>query len=211
MDIGGMNSGLNPLSDKFRQGATQNVQQQMGTLKTSRELEQDHHGKEPRDMVELGEREVTPEQYLKNAAQSGALGEQVPVKKKESKTGTGGEVGTGLVNDADQQAVEESGCQGAQQQMTAIEGGVGIGPKDVFDLGRLKGNVPPEMFEAARKIVEGQIDPVKGPQESLAALKTAPVAMHAQVDTAPLGFHGVLDIHDGNNKPMPILDDGSHI
>jgi len=70
----------------------------------------------------------------------------------------------------------------------------------------IKGDVPVEAYEAAKKMVEGQIDIKTGkPANSLAQLKNVGKPQEMQME--PAESLSIMDIHDTANKPILIEEE----
>jgi hypothetical protein len=65
--------------------------------------------------------------------------------------------------------------------------------------------VPPELLQAAKHIVEGQLHPVKGPRASLKDMKNPEET--AQMHVEPEAFQDSMDIHDRAHPPA-VIEDG---
>jgi len=70
----------------------------------------------------------------------------------------------------------------------------------------IKGDVPVEAYDAAKKVVEGQIDIKNGkPADTLSQMKNVPEPQKMQMD--PAESVSIMDIHDSYNKPILIEEE----
>jgi hypothetical protein len=166
----------NPGSDAFRREAARNVQQNIASMKTQRELADAAKGDtEPRDAVSLEHgRAGRAARSPQDTVRPGDAGEQTRQVAERAR-------GAGLLEE------KERPHKRAKESA-----------KRLADEG-----VPPAVLEASRQIVEGQIDPVRGPRQALQNIKTPEET--GRVDMRPADFHAAMDIHDQGNTPL--LDD----
>lgn len=201
MNVGGMNQGMGPLQDKF----VQNVQQQMGTLKTNKELQADERPLETEDKVELQSKEATAQEHLEAASHSGLISEFDPrAKRKEQKPKKGTDevqVGSEKGNRFETKTAEKA--SEGKQGLAADE----IKEAKVFkDAVNLETLFPKQNLEAANKIVMGQIQE-KTPSPSLAELKAVPET--AALEGVMKEYHPMMGIHDSGNKPIVMLGEAT--
>ena len=200
---------INPMSDKFQSFAVRNVSQQMGTLRTTKELSADE-GEEarqqaPEDSVELSSSgKLADTEYMEAAQRSGVLSEESDRIKKQEKSRKGPErVGVQPGSPEAEEAQVPQGRAGVSEPEAIIHDVSGARKSLTMD--EIRGDTPPEMFEAARTIVKGQIHPVTGPSASLRELKS--VDEITRGDAANIQtFHPLMAIHDTYNQPIAILE-----
>jgi hypothetical protein len=195
-------SPLNPISqDKLMSYAVKNVQQQMGGLKTSKEIkpEEEPH-EEVKDFIELSvtsKQPFTEAEYLDAAQHAGVISEFAPkTKKKETKDKERVELGA-KPEVKDEDKASKAGATKSKKEVGKVE----------LDsrIARVKSDVPAEMYEAARKIVEGQIDVRSNePTKSLVAMKPIPETGALEMKAA--AYHPIMDIHDSNNMPIASVE-----
>jgi hypothetical protein len=192
---------INAISqDSMMNYAVKNVQQQMGSLKSNKEVKtQDEAQTEVRDMVELG---LTPKQtseseHLDAAQHAGVISEFTPkTKKKETKDKERVELGvrTEVNKDEDKGKVE---IAKAKKEVEKVE----LENK----VARIKSDIPAEVYEAAKKIVEGQIDVrTNEPTKSLKSMK--PIPETGALEMKAVAYHPIMDIHDNDNMPMASME-----
>lgn len=199
---------INPLSDQFQQFAVRNVSQQMGTLRTNKELKTDDGDEArqgPEDKVELSSGGKASEQDSLLAAQhAGVLSEEADrVKKQSGSRENAARVGVRAETPEGASTSESKGKAPAAEPEAIIRDAARM-PKPL-SLDEIRGDTPPEMFEAARTIVKGQIHPVTGPSTSLTEMKSVSETAGVAANTMQ-AFHPLMDIHDTNNLPIAVLE-----
>lgn len=197
---------VNPYSEKFKIAATQNVQQQMGTLKTAKEIKEDFR-EQPEDTLELSDRfrkEPSANENLEAASHAGVLSEMDGrVRKKEKKD----KIDEAIVYGEYQEPASAKGMDTEKPEIGVVEEKA-IDPAAILnrDISEINGGIPKELFEAAKKFVDAQIDPVKSkPAKTLTEMKSIPeTSLH---EMKPAERLPILDIHDRNNQPIPQLEE----
>lgn len=168
---------LNPLSDAFRQEALRNVQQNISAMRSQKELRAKEDGTSPDDVHD----QIT----LQSSAPSKTLGS--------------------AKDPTDVREAAETALEGAARDGLLEEKDPRVQSRRREDAKRMaRDGVPAEILQASQQIVEGQLDPVKGPRGALKGLKTSPET--AQMQMAPADFHPVMEIHDQGNAPIPLED-----
>jgi len=200
--IGRMNQ-MNPMSTQFRAKAVRTAQTQAATVKDKKDLSPKDETKElDEDMVTLSQQgKKSIKDKADSASQSGVMSELMKREKKD-------ELGEATMFGGKRDSKTEKGY-GAEEQaaggkskaedvdLEAKIEALAVMNRDPEDI---KGNVPPQYFEAAKKIVEGQIDkgkPAKSLKE-LKAVETAPLELEPQRNVE------IMPIHDTDNKPIPM-------
>lgn len=186
----------NPLSDAFRQKASLNVQQNLAAMKSQKELEQDAAAPEPADWMEW-------------AAARGKTAEPTRPERggDPSRDAAAADLssleGGATVSEGD--AVEWA-AQKARSAGLLEEKDPNVARRKRAEARRkAEAGVPPEVLQASRQIVEGQMDRVKGPGSSLQGLKDVPEAARMQIEAED--FHPALEIHDTANEPIVMEDE----
>lgn len=195
------NVGLNPMSSQFMAKTARLAQSQMATLKDKKELEKKDEPKDTGDdkvtLSNAGEKSIKDK--ADSASQSGVMSELMKREKKESADELSMFGGEGKVyeKEAQPQSGKDTGAKGKAEEMdldTKIEvmSIMNRSPQEI------KGEVPQAFFDAAQKIVEGQIkkgEPT-GELKQLKAVETAPIELE------PIRNVEIMPIHDTHNKPM---------
>ncbi len=188
---------LNPLSDAFRREAARNVQQNVGAIKSQKELK-DAAGRGSLDDVEDAV-------LLHGSAEPFISSQDGAGKDVATLTGRGG---------AKEGCKTSSAPPGEAERMEdVVEGAAGLGLLEEQDPRAARRRsararrmaehgVPPEILQASRHIVEGQVDPVRGPRSSLQGIKTPPETSQMQME--PADYASVMEIHDVANAPMVV-------
>lgn len=159
----------NPMSEAFRREAARNVQQNIASMRTEKDL----RGDDAQDDV------------FEPAA--GRAGEPAPRTAPASE------------GDKAQAAAERAGAAGLLQDRDPR-----LHRRRREEAKKLaEGGVPTEILQASKHIVEGQVDPVRGPNPHLKEIKTPPDL--ARVELKPADYHPVMGIHDEGN--LPLLDE----
>lgn len=217
MDI----QGTNPLSNKFYSTAIQNMQTNIASVKSGKdvkggeEAEEDH---EPQDAVQLtqpqhaphahgaGEPdEVTEEDHEVAAENSGDLAQaKRSIKRREDD------------EEAEVRAFHERAAmtqQSAPQAVTRLPGeenklDVHAIETDRDRIRRVRSDVPEEIFSAAGQIVQGQMVDETRPSQGLTQLKS--ISEPGVLHTERAEFVPMMDIHDTHNQPLPFpMEDGA--
>ena len=198
----GMNPTIhNPLSAQYIDAATRNVSQQMGVLKKQDEIDSEHSmsSKGIEDLYLHGKDDVEIDEQMEAASRTGLLSELEKGKKKDksenlretANEGFGAREATGQEKNQTALKSEMEKTLGKLEKLSVS--------KEKID--NIRKDIPPEKFEAAKKIVSQQIDTEKmEPSESLKMMKPVPEA--AEINTKPAEYHPIIGIHDTMNLPM---------
>ncbi|MCD6310403.1 MAG: hypothetical protein J7M18_06780 [Candidatus Eremiobacteraeota bacterium] len=206
MDINrSMNTGINnPLSAQFINAATRNVSQQMGQLKKQTDVDTDDSMKarDLEDSLDLSvNEEIKTEDHLEAASRTGLLSELEKGKKKDETEKTKQLIYSGSMSPAEED--RESKEIDLKSEMERTIEKLGKLPSGKEKIDNIRKDVPPDKYEAAKKIVHQQIDTKSlEPSESLKALKEVPEANG--IRTRPADYHPIMDIHDTMNKPVTV-------
>lgn len=215
-----------PLSDQFRQSATQNVTQNIAAMRNQKELARDGQQAEeipspdttsPRDLVHLGPSgqaearlpvqadtpSLSAKQPYANPA-DGSREHRVGDGAAASRQGIEGGFGSGA-------GLDDAGMGGA---LLSAAGAGGLLEDTAPSLRRQKNDeakrlaregVPPDILEASGEIVKGQMHPTRGPRANLREMKNVPEA--AAHETAPADFAAEMDIADAASAAALFQDD----
>ena len=195
----------NPLSAQFVNAATKNVSQQMGAIKKQDEIDTDEPAKsqELEDFVDISVKdEVKPEEHMEAASRTGLLSEMDETKKKDKQEKTksityydGNSNSAEVEKDSGQVALKSE----MEKTLEKLEKMGSTREK----LDTIRQDVPPEKYDAAKKIVRQQIDTkTLTPSESLQAMKEVPDV--SGVKTQAAEYHPIMDIHDTMNEPVAV-------
>lgn len=215
---------MNPLSEKFRREATQNVMQNIASLRNQKDMQsflaRDDDDALVGDRVTLAQSDAAKKSTAPStdvARQASAAAEGTTADKAElSSNATGTHATAGDATDT--RSLQAQGSNGAANadvistkgadagtEMEALFAAAGSGLLEENEPGlkRRKSqearrlahqDVPEAVLRASREIVEGQIHPVKGPHSSLREMKDVPDV--GAMEIAPAGFASAMDISD---------------
>lgn len=198
MNVGGMNQGMGPLQDKF----VQNVQQQMGTLKTSKELK-DEKPIVAEDKVDISVDDLSQQDHLEAASHSGIISEYAPKLKKKEQTEKKEVLDEVIIGAGKNEKFDAK--LGKIKDAPESDGKIIKGLK-IEDKVNLENLFPKQKLEAANKVVMGQIQNTK-PTPSLTELKAAPET--AAIEGMMKEYHPMMGIHDSGNRPIAMLDEAT--
>lgn len=208
----GLDMGSNPLSSKFQTTALQNMQSQISTVKNNKDLEAE---KEPNDHVQLSHRHhqhaevaqpdaATSEQHLESASNSGELADLTD-KYRDDDARTQERRAN---NEEAEMALKLNGKTffGMMPKVTEeADMAIDVGISDKDRARQVHADVPDEIYEAASQFVKSQMSSETKPNQGLVQLKSIPEP--GRIETAKEDFAPMLDIHDGHNQPMPVLEE----
>ena len=150
----------NPLSAQFINTATRNVSQQMGAIKKQDEVDTDEPAKfqEVEDFVDIAVKdEPKDEEHLEAASRTGLLSEMDETKKKNKQ-----EKARSITyydgNSNPAEAEKESGQLELKSEMEKTLEKLEKMGSTRKKLNTIRQDVPPEKYDAAKKIVRQQID-----------------------------------------------------
>ncbi|MFH0802903.1 MAG: hypothetical protein V2A78_11050, partial [bacterium] len=159
-DIGGMNPSMHLAASQALQAGVHNVQQNIAGLKTTKDIQQeDDPAKDKLDIRMTQQKDdPTAADHLQAAANSGLMSEL----KGKNKNRDSNEVEDGVVGMWGGETKEDSAAAGAAKKETGTNAVEDLKMKSSVDTVALqKGSMfPQEQLEAARKIVDAQIDPI---------------------------------------------------
>jgi hypothetical protein len=219
MDFRFLDAG-NPLSEKFRREALQNVSQNISSLRSRKDMENgDADEKAQQDRVDLARGE-------KSAARPGDTVERPrpadgDARPPRGQTEAGAEAGSSDPAGGRPDAGRARGGQSAAERARAAAQSMADAATDALESGALlsaaggggmledkdpalrrrkeeearrlaQEDVPPEILAASRDIVKNQMHPVKGPKPSLREMKNIPEV--AALETRPADFAAEMDI-----------------
>ncbi|MBM3463302.1 MAG: hypothetical protein FJX76_14470 [Armatimonadetes bacterium] len=208
---GSMDQSLNPMSSKFHSTAIQNMQTNIASVKDNKDLKDDG-ADEPGDKLSIAffeKREVHEGRAAESARNSGELAEMFDdMQTDDEEKVEGGRRRMEAERDAEihgelgmaaHQTVNGS-APGAATDGQDI--GISEAQLDSEQIQRLRADVPDEIYSAATQFVQGQMINDTRPANSLTRLKSIPEP--GVIETTPEDFHGMLDIHDTHNQPLPM-------
>jgi len=193
---------MDPNVSSLQNYAIKNVQQQMGTLKTSKELQADDKSSIKEDFVELTSANIDPssakeaKEHLENAAQAGLMSELKEREKNKEKE----KIEEGVLYQPTAEGKEKQASAPTNQEKVVEKIDTSSKPVDTVHLYK---DIPSEKLETAKKIVEGQIDASRKPSASLVEMKV-PEGI-AAIETKNADYHPIMDIHDTSNSPVSII------
>jgi len=169
----------NPMSEAFRREAARNVQQNIASMRTEKDL----RGDDAEDLFES------------TAGRAGEAKAGDGPGAGRAGTGDGAAVSVGE-GDRAQAAADRAGAAGLLQDRDPR-----LHRRRREEAKRLaEDGVPVEILQASKHIVEGQVDPVRGPNTHLKQIKTPPDM--ARVELKPADYQPVMPIHDEANRPL---------
>ncbi|MCD4782321.1 MAG: hypothetical protein K8T10_00670 [Candidatus Eremiobacteraeota bacterium] len=200
--IGRMNQ-MNPMSTQFKAKAIRTAQTQAATVKDKKDLSPKDGAKElDEDMVTLSKQgKKSIKDKMDSASQSGVMSDLMK-KEKKGKLGEATMFGGKRERQAEKGATAEGKAAQGQKKAEEVDLGAKIEALTVMnrDPDEIRGDVPPQYFDASKKIVEGQIkkgEPAKSLTE-LKAVETAPLELKSE------NYVEIMPIHDTDNKPIPM-------
>jgi hypothetical protein len=194
---------MNLAASQALQAGVRNVQQNIAGLKTTKEFQQDEDPeKDKLDIRMTSKDDPTGADHLQAAASSGLMSE---IKGKE-KNRDSREVEDGVVGMWGGEREEDSAPAAAAGKGAAPEGVEALNLRSQIDsIALQKGSMfPQEQLDAARKIVDAQIDQVNNKaSNSLSETKIPERTEVGAVHTAPVGVLPIGEnIHDTANEPI---------
>lgn len=202
-DIGGMNPSIHLAATQALQNGVRNVQQNIAGLKTTKDMQhEDDPAKDKLDIRMTQKDDPTAADHLQAAANSGLMSEL----KGKNKNRDSHEVEEGIVGMWGGESEEDPALAGAAKKETGTDVIEDLKMKSSVDTVALqKGSMfPQEQLDAARKIVDAQIDPINNKaSNSLSDTKAPERTEVAAVQTAPVGVLPIgQNIHDTSNEPI---------
>lgn len=195
-------AGMNPLSNQFMARALRTAQTQTATVKDEKDLKPKDDPKDLDDdhvtLSEHGQKSI--KDRTDSASQSGVMSELMKREKKESLDEATMFGGSPRELGGKEYAEDAKDGMASKEEAGAIDLGDKLEALEIMnrDPQEIKEDVPEAYFQAAQKIVEGQIQKGK-PADSLTQLKAVETA---PLELKPMANVEIMDIHDTHNKPM---------
>lgn len=219
MDIGS----FDPLSDKFRRQATENIVENIAALRKKKDFDLRDDVSEPEgsrpagrnddeivlDRLMLAKPETARKPDKGSARDSGHTSQDGLARDVHSSSAGQGQVASNRVRPQHEEIPLD-----AQSEILQEAAGHGLlGENDPSAKRRrdeearrlAQRDVPAEILKASQDIVEGQMDPVKGPRVSLSDMKSVPDV--ASLETAPADFVAEMEIAESACPPCPLIQD----